>query len=129
MRRVSLVALIALLASGCYHATINTGLTPGSQQIDQPWANGFIYGLVPPETVDAMAECGSSGVAVVETEHSFLNALVGAITFGIYTPMHITVTCAQGEQEQGLPEATNADELEEALESGEPFVVKGLNLH
>lgn len=32
---------------------------------------------------------------MVETQVSFLNQLVGALTFGIYTPMHITVTCAE----------------------------------
>jgi hypothetical protein len=35
-------------------------------------------------------------VAIVETEHSFVNSLVGAITFGIFTPIHIKVTCAAG---------------------------------
>lgn len=32
----------------------------------------------------------------VETEHSFLNALVAFFTIQIYTPMHLTVTCAAG---------------------------------
>jgi hypothetical protein len=35
-------------------------------------------------------------VAKVETERSFLNGLVGAITWNIYTPMHVLVTCASG---------------------------------
>ena len=30
----------------------------------------------------------------METKLSFVNQLVTAITFGIYSPMHITVTCA-----------------------------------
>jgi hypothetical protein len=30
----------------------------------------------------------------VETEHSFLNMLAGAITGGLYSPMTITVQCA-----------------------------------
>lgn len=33
---------------------------------------------------------------MVETKISFLNGLVSAITFNLYTPMHITVTCASG---------------------------------
>ena len=32
----------------------------------------------------------------VETEHSFLNGLVAFFTIQIYTPMHLTVTCAAG---------------------------------
>jgi hypothetical protein len=40
-------------------------------------------------------------VAKVETRHSFLNQLVGILTLGIYTPMHIKVTCAAGGSASG----------------------------
>lgn len=33
---------------------------------------------------------------MVETQLSFLNLLAGGITFGLYSPMSITVTCAAG---------------------------------
>ena len=95
-RTVKLAAATALLSiAGCYHAIINTGLSPSSEVIDQTWASGWVYGLVPPKPVDTMAKC-KSGVAKVETLHSFLNSLVGGLTFGIYTPMTIKVTCATG---------------------------------
>ncbi len=93
--QITLILCFALPLVGCYHARIETGLTPSSQVIDIPFATSFIYGLVPPETVNASSQC-SSGVAIVETEHSFVNQLVAAITFGIFTPMHIKVTCASG---------------------------------
>ena len=86
-----LVAVVVL--SGCYHATIETGLPPGTQRLEKPWASSWVYGLVPPETVETASRC-PNGVARVETQHSFLNGLVGALTFGIYTPMTIVVTCA-----------------------------------
>lgn len=94
IRALSLLAVV-LVASGCYHARIETGLTPSAQVIDKPFASGWIYGLVPPSTVEAGEEC-PNGVAIVETELSFVNQLVSAITFGIYSPMHIKVTCAAG---------------------------------
>ncbi|MEL6446124.1 MAG: hypothetical protein AAF089_17125 [Bacteroidota bacterium] len=106
MRRLTpllVVVLLAVTATGCYHARVETGLTPGSQVIDKPWAMGFIYGLVPPETVDASSQC-SGGVAIVETQLSFLNQVVSALTFGIVTPMHITVTCASGSASAGTTE-------------------------
>ena len=53
----------------------------------QEWAKAFVYGLVPPDPVNAMAECGSSGVSQVETRISFLNGLVSLLTFSIFTPM------------------------------------------
>ncbi|MCB0720163.1 MAG: Bor family protein [Bacteroidetes bacterium] len=95
MKKSFVVLLLAasVSLSGCYHTEIVTGKEPGSKVVEQEWAMSFIGGLVPPKMVDVSDVC-TSGVAVVETELSFLNMLVGALTFSIFTPMHITVTCA-----------------------------------
>ena len=95
MRRLSRVATVATLvaAAGCYHATIDTGATPSNQVISKEWASGWIYGLVPPNTVETASKC-PNGVAKVETQLSFLNQLVSFLTLYIYTPMSIQVTCA-----------------------------------
>lgn len=122
--RTTLLALGLIAMGGCYHATINTGVAPGSNTIQRPWAMSFIYGLVPPSTVNAVEECGSDGVARVETKHSFLNALVGGITFGIVTPMNIQVTCGAGEEDEQFPEVDDQASLKEALESGEAFLIR-----
>ena len=82
-----------IVFTGCYNATIDTGRTPSTEVIEQKWASGWIYGLVPPKTVETMSKC-SNGVAKVSTKLSFLNQLVSGLTFGIYTPMEIVVTCA-----------------------------------
>jgi len=123
MTKLAALTAAALLFTGCYHATIETGRAPSPQQIDIPWANSFVYGLVPPATVDAQAQC-TSGVARVETQHSFLNGLVQFLTFGLYTPMHITVTCATAEEEEAsLPVIRTEEEFAAAVESGDPFLV------
>lgn len=107
--RVTLVG--ALLLGGCYHATIETGLAPSAQVIDQGFASGWIYGLVPPKTVATASKC-PAGVAKVETQLSFVNQLVSFLTLGIYTPMHIRVTCAApGSASIGAPESTLAVEV------------------
>jgi hypothetical protein len=62
--------------------------------LEQSFASSWIYGLVPPKTVETASRC-PDGVAKVETQHTFVNQLVGFLTLGIYTPMHIRVTCAQ----------------------------------
>ncbi len=94
MRRQLLALCAGLgLTAGCYHAVIETGETPSPQVIEKPFASGWIYGLVPPSTVSTAAKC-PGGVARVETQLSFVNQLVSALTFGIYTPMSIKVTCA-----------------------------------
>ena len=82
-----------LLVVACYHATVETGLTPSAEVIDKSFASSWIYGLVPPSTVSTASQC-HSGVARVETQLSFVNGLVGLLTLGIYTPMAIKVTCA-----------------------------------
>jgi hypothetical protein len=85
--------LTVTTATGCYHSTVVTGATPSTEVIDKPWASSFVYGLVPPSTVETATKC-PDGLAKVESQQTFLNGLVGILTFGIYTPMRITVTCA-----------------------------------
>ena len=117
---VSLSALCLL--PGCYHAVINTATPAGAQTIDVPWAHSFIWGLVPPNVVDSTAQC-PSGVAQVITEHSFVNGLAAAVTFGLYTPMHINVTCASGQGALDVPMARTVAEAEAFLEAGETFLL------
>src|SRR5438046_9190955 len=86
---------MALVLAACWHATIETGLTPSNQVIEKDFASAWIIGLVPPSTLETQAKC-PNGVAKVETKLSFLNQLVEILTLDIYTPMSIKVTCAQG---------------------------------
>ena len=97
MSRLAKAAAIcgAIALTACWHATIDTGLAPSTQVIDKAWASSWIIGLVPPSTVATQAQC-PHGVSKVETQLSFLNMLVAALTLDIYTPMAIKVTCAQG---------------------------------
>lgn len=93
LRIAGLIGALCIGGTGCYHATIVTGRPMSSDSISIPWANSFVYGLVPPPLVEAAAQC-PNGVAKVQTQHSFLNGLVQFLTFGIYTPIQIDVTCA-----------------------------------
>lgn len=90
-----LALLAAVMCAGCYHVTVVTGAPPSQTIIDKQWQNSFVIGLVPPPELNTKDQCPQS-VAKVETERSFLNGLVGAITENIYTPLHVTVTCASG---------------------------------
>jgi|AP12_2_1047962.scaffolds.fasta_scaffold32915_2 hypothetical protein len=93
-RTLTTLALATALV-GCYHATIETGAKPSTDTVEKKWASGWVFGLVPPSTVETTAKC-PSGVAKVDTQLGFANMLVGMLTFGIYTPMDIRVTCAEG---------------------------------
>ena len=93
-----LVLTFCMIAiTGCYTTTIETGLPASNMTITKNWATGWVYGLVPPKTVEAAAQC-PHGVAKVMTQLSFPNQLVGALTLGIYTPMTIQVTCARASE-------------------------------
>ncbi len=130
-------AVVAL--SGCYHATIETGLPPGNQTLEKPWASGWVFGLIPPSTVETASRC-PNGVARIETQLSFLNMLVSFITLSIYTPMAIQVTCAdpgtpmeEAERSQlmikdgaNLEEKQRAirDAAERSAREGQPVLIK-----
>ena len=106
MRNVVGLLVVFLSTVSCYHATIETAATPSTVVIEEPFASSWIFGLVPPKTVSTAAKC-RGGVAKVETQQSFVNGLVGILTFGIYTPMSIRVTCAMpGAAAQATPAST-----------------------
>lgn len=129
MRLRALLLALPLLAA-CYHAQIETGLEPGTQKIEKPWASGFVFGLVPPSTVETAAKC-PTGVAKVETQQSFLNMLANGLTWGLYTPMSITVTCAAKKTASGVmidgkddPTKAMADAAERAVKKGAAVFVQ-----
>ena len=96
MRRyLSAAAALVILCSGCYHVTVITGAPTGPTTVDKPWQNSFVIGLVPPPEVNTKDQC-PQGVAIVETERTFVNGLVAALTQNIYTPLRVLVTCASG---------------------------------
>ena len=98
MRFRSLALAAASLAlTACYRVTVvhnPAGVRQSSSAatVDKPFSNSFIYGLVPPAEINTREQC-RNGVSRVQTEHSFVNGLVAAITWSIYTPIHVTVTC------------------------------------
>jgi hypothetical protein len=95
MKKTTLATVLGtvLLLGGCYHAIIETGLTPSGQKISQPWAMSYVAGLIPPPIVNAAAKC-PDGVARIETQHTFLNSVVSILTWSIITPIRIDVECA-----------------------------------
>ena len=115
MRMARVVALCLALATfyGCYAATVKTGLPASNDVIKKSFASSWIYGLVPPSTVETIAKC-PNGVAIVETKLSFVNQVVSALTLGIYTPMSIVVTCAAKPSAQLMRPEVNLEVSENA---------------
>ncbi|MFQ5571390.1 MAG: Bor/Iss family lipoprotein [Rhodothermales bacterium] len=112
MHRYCLLLLLmtTVVLAGCYHTRIETGLAPSALVFNKPFVSGWLYGLVPTKTVRMAAEC-PNGVAIVETEASFVNQLVWGLTMGIYTPMHVKVTCASESSRTGEARANPEGEV------------------
>ena len=104
LSRLAVVAAAALLSGACYRVTVvsSAPALSATPTVTRPWNHSFVYGLVPPAPVNVAQEC-SGGVQKVVTERSFVNGLVGALTWSIYTPLQIQVACAGGRSSMGLP--------------------------
>jgi hypothetical protein len=130
------VLAIALLVTGCFHQVVRTGATPGAVVIERPWTATYFFGLVPATAISTAAQC-PNGVAIVETQQTFVNGLVGVLTLGIYTPQSVTITCAAAPlattdaREIHVPVGADSDEraaavkdaIELALRTGDRVVV------
>lgn len=122
---VVLLALLLPVVSGCYHAVVNTGARPSMETIEQPWALGFAWGLIPPPVVETAAGC-PTGIAKVETLHSFLNQVVYILTSGIVAPMTIKVTCAAGGMREDADASAVSLNRDASLEENQQVLTEAL---
>ncbi|HTE44533.1 MAG TPA: hypothetical protein VK636_04750 [Gemmatimonadaceae bacterium] len=88
-------ALLMFASAACFHQVVETGRTPSATIVDNEWVPTWIFGLVAAPEIDTRRQC-PTGVAIVESETSFMNGIVSIITIGIFTPQHVKVTCASG---------------------------------
>ena len=97
MRRFALAAALGAAAlTGCYKVQVVASPNAVGGEAKASWQNFFVFGLVGEARVDVRDFCGGAQAATVETSASFVNGVVTAITFGLYTPRTVTVTCAAG---------------------------------
>lgn len=86
-----LLALTLMASTGCYSVGLVTRNVPPGET-HHKWMHGFIYGLVGSE-IDAEGMCGNRPVARVDTYMSLGNMVLTALTWGLYSPMSLDVTC------------------------------------
>lgn len=107
MKRLAVLAMAAVLVSGCFRTTY-TNLAPPTDAALTPvaatkpksagWQHFFVYGWAPGEKqIDAAAFCGGAEhVRAIETERSFVQGLVAAFAgyyINIYSPFTGRVVC------------------------------------
>lgn len=88
-----LIAALSMVATGCAQQTFV--MTPDDAEVttDAP-QHFFISGLGQKKEIDAAKVCGGiDNVAKVEVQETFVNGLLGFVTFGIYTPRDARVYC------------------------------------
>jgi len=83
---LSLVLGLSLMMSSCYTYTYSVG--NGAQTgVETKKANHyFIYGLAAGSISDPIQMAGGATDYEVTIQHTFVDGLLNAITFGIYTP-------------------------------------------
>lgn len=110
---IILFAIVLFIGQGCY--TLNQVGSPVDEGIEMTnkgnattikhftrtkTVNHFVYGLVSPDdagiekvVADAVKQDGGTHAVNVKIKYqqTFVNGLVGALTFGIYTPFTLTV--------------------------------------
>lgn len=110
---VILFAIVVIIGQGCY--TLNQVGSPVDEGIEMTnkenataikhftrtkTVSHFVYGLVSPDdagiekiVADAVKQDGGTRAVNVKLKYqqTFVNGLVGALTFGIYTPFTLTI--------------------------------------
>lgn len=91
--RIAAAAGAIALLSGCYHQVVDTGLPRSTTTVTKGFHPTFIFGLVKASPIDVRQQC-PNGISVASTRMTFANGLVGALTFGLFTPHEVSITCA-----------------------------------
>lgn len=94
MKKVLLPLVAAVALSGCaaqtFYVNGNSNAAPTQEKMQTFW----IYGIGQEQAIDAARVCGGSDKVVkVETQQTFIDGLLGMVTFGIYTPRDAKVFC------------------------------------
>ena len=92
MKMMAIAFASSILLTSCYSYTSVVGSGAQGNSETKEWNHYVVYGLAPVGVSDSKAMAGGAENYTVTTKHSFVNGLVAAITFGIYTPTTTTVT-------------------------------------
>jgi hypothetical protein len=94
MKKMVFVSLLAILSSGCATQTYLLANGGNNTPTHNSMQTFFVSGIGQEKKVDAAAVCGGADkIFKVQTKITFLNGLLGQITYGVYTPRQIIVYC------------------------------------
>ncbi|WOC52951.1 hypothetical protein BPO_2304 [Bergeyella porcorum] len=87
---VALAVSTALTSCYSYTSVVGQG-AQGNKEVTK-WNHYVVYGLAPVGVSDSKAMAEGASNYTVHTRQTFVNGLISALTFGIYTPTTTTVT-------------------------------------
>lgn len=94
-RSVKMLAIVlasSMLLTSCYSYTSVVGEGAQGSQETTEWNHYVIFGLAPVGVSDSKVMADGAEDYTIHTRQSFVNGLISAVTFGIYTPTMTTVT-------------------------------------
>ena len=89
---IFLAALFCVSMTSCFTLTYDVGRGAQSGVTTTAKNHYLINGLVPLGTSNPTQMANGASDYTVQVQHSFIDGLVSAITFGIYSPTTTTVT-------------------------------------
>jgi hypothetical protein len=96
MKTLIVVSLTALTLSGCFTMHIENGapVDPNSagRSVNE-WHHDIVFGLAEISQPINLGEKCESGWLEVKNEKSFIQGLIGALTWSMYTPWDAKYTC------------------------------------
>ena len=92
MKMGAIVFAASMLLTSCYSYTSVVGSGAQGNSQTTKWNHYVVYGLAPVGVSDSKQMADGAENYTVYTRQSFVNGLVSALTWGIYTPTTTTVT-------------------------------------
>ncbi|WP_394907498.1 Bor family protein [uncultured Mesonia sp.] len=92
LKMMSVLFAASMLLTSCYSYTSVVGEGAQGSNETTKWNHYVVYGLAPVGVSDSKQMANGAENYTVHTRQSFVNGLVSALTFGIYTPTTTTVT-------------------------------------
>jgi hypothetical protein len=86
-----------LLSTGCFTTRLQDATVTPTEHYDE-WRSFYFWGLTGEGNVDVRDFCHAADVHEVATGTSFATWVATALTFGIYSPQKIYVTCGKVEE-------------------------------
>lgn len=96
LKKLVVVGVLALALSACSTQTFVLHGPDSSMPKTDTQQSFFVYGLGQEQITQAAQVCGgAANVAKVQVQQTFVNILLSAVTFGIYTPRQARVYCTK----------------------------------